>query len=299
MVKFSVIVPIYNVEKYIRKCLETIEAQTFRDFEVICVDDCGSDNSMKIAEEFAQRNPNFKIVKHEENRGLSAARNTGIKLAQGEFLVFIDSDDYIDTSLLQKVSDAFDTHDVDSVWYNAKICFERTGEQILMLRDRLPFSGEINLNSENITRFSDYAWNKVFRASKLKELNMEFAEGLFFEDSEFYFRVFTQIKKVYYIKDPLYYYQSRENSIVTSSEKDELKFYHLFLIIENLYAYYKENNLFDEYKRVLLKIFSDRVISVKVKKKRDFIIPIAARTLETIDFPNSYTDLKIDLDLEK
>ena len=103
MPKISVIVPIYNVEKYLAKCLDTILAQTFSDIEIICVNDGSTDNSRKILSEYAKKDSRIKIV-DKKNGGLSSARNAGMKVAQGEFISFIDSDDWIDETLLSKSS---------------------------------------------------------------------------------------------------------------------------------------------------------------------------------------------------
>ena len=126
MPKFSVVVPIYNVEKYIGKCLTSIQMQTFSDFEVLCIDDCGNDTSISIAESFVQKDSRFRIIKHEKNRGLSAARNTGIENSIGDYILCIDSDDWVESVLLELVFKAFQSKDVESVWFNAKTHFEKT-----------------------------------------------------------------------------------------------------------------------------------------------------------------------------
>ena len=98
MPKISVIVPIFNVEKYLKECLESIINQTFKDIEIICINDGSTDNSLDILNQYAEKDNRIKVIT-QSNQGLSAARNTGIKYANGEYISFIDSDDYIDTSL--------------------------------------------------------------------------------------------------------------------------------------------------------------------------------------------------------
>lgn len=92
----SVIVPIYNVQNYIAECLESIISQTYRDLEIICVDDCGLDNSISIVKKYMKKDDRIKLVHHEENQGLGGARNTGISVANGEYIYFMDSDDKIE-----------------------------------------------------------------------------------------------------------------------------------------------------------------------------------------------------------
>ena len=96
MPKFSIIVPIYKVEKYVSQCIESILAQTYKDFEILCVDDCGNDGSIKIVENFAQTDSRIKILYQDKNRGVAAARNLALENAQGEFLLCVDSDDWIE-----------------------------------------------------------------------------------------------------------------------------------------------------------------------------------------------------------
>ena len=94
--KISLIVPVFNVEKYVSKCLDSLVAQTLKDIEIICVDDCSTDNSLQIIEKYASKDSRIKIVKHEVNKGLGQARNTGLGYSCGEYIWFIDSDDYVD-----------------------------------------------------------------------------------------------------------------------------------------------------------------------------------------------------------
>ena len=115
MAEFSIIVPVYNVEKEIRKCLDSLKNQTYGDFEVLCVDDCGNDSSIDIVKEYAQNDSRFKVLTHEHNRGVSAARNTGLDNAIGEFVMFVDSDDWLELNALEEVKKAFDKSKSDVV----------------------------------------------------------------------------------------------------------------------------------------------------------------------------------------
>ena len=104
---FSIIVPVYNVKKYIRQCIESIQNQTFKDFEAIFIDDCGNDDSIKTVEVFAKNDERIKIIHHDKNLGLSAARNTGLRAATGEYILCVDSDDWIENDCLEKIYTAF------------------------------------------------------------------------------------------------------------------------------------------------------------------------------------------------
>ncbi len=289
MPKISVVLPIYNVEKYIKKCMESIFFQTFKDFEVICIDDCGTDNSIKITQEFVKKDSRFKIIKHEKNLGLSAARNTGIDNATGEYIIFIDSDDWIEANLFEKVYTAFKQNQIDSVWFNA---FIHKVDSTYFLTDELKEDRIIHLNSDNITNFSSYTWNKAFKLSALKNLNIKFPQGLYFEDAEFYFKIFSNISEIYLIAQPLYHYQLRENSIVTSRDNVEKKLEDLFQITVNLYKYFLSNGTFTQNKKLILKSFAENIITIKINNQKKTVINLAKKVLNEIDFPNSYEDLK-------
>ena len=293
MPKISVIVPVYNVESYIEKCLITVKLQTFKDFECICVDDCGNDNSMALVQKFVDNDPRFKIIRHEKNRGLSAARNTGIDNAQGEYIICVDSDDWIDNTLFEFVVNAFENHDVDSVWYNARVVFEKNNTFTTIFNPQVfEFEeGYLNIIPKNINHFPDFAWNKVYRKSTLDKYKLRYCEGLFFEDSEFYIKSFTNFSRVYYTRKPMYNYRQREDSIVSSKKGRSVKNEHLFLTIEKNYDYMIENGKFEEWKEVLLEILTKRIWSVLIKNEHDNIVRIANKTLDHIDFPKSYKDL--------
>lgn len=288
----SVVLPIYNVEKYIRKCLESLVSQTFSDFEVICVDDCGIDSSMQIVNEFVETDSRFKVVKHLKNRGLSAARNTGIDNAKGQYIVFVDSDDWVNVELLAKIVGAFEQNDVKSVWFNALI-HQNSISQIYSLNNDIKQDCLINLSSDNINDFASYAWNKAFRLSDLKYTKIRFPEGLYFEDSEFYYKIFSHFSDIYFIAEPLYHYQLRENSIVTGSKDVEKKFEDMFQITVNLYNYFIEMGTFEQNKKMVLQYFAANIISLKVKKHGEFIANVAKKVLKEIDFPDSYKDLDV------
>ncbi|WP_227166600.1 glycosyltransferase, partial [Enterococcus faecium] len=112
MCEISIIVPVYKVEKYLRKCVDSILAQTFTDFEVILVDDGSPDNSGKICDEYAEKDNRVRVI-HKENGGLSSARNAGIDVARGKYLGFVDSDDYIDEDMYEILYENLKIHDAD------------------------------------------------------------------------------------------------------------------------------------------------------------------------------------------
>lgn len=294
MPKISVIVPIYNVEAYIEKCLTSIKIQTFKDFECICIDDRGDDNSIALAQKIADSDSRFKIIAHEKNRGLSAARNTGIDNAKGEYIVCVDSDDWIDDVLLENVINVFEKYDVDSVWYNARKIIEKNNTFSTIFNSKIFESEEgfLEITPKNINNFPDFAWNKAYKKESLDKYDLRYCEGIFFEDSEFYIKAFTNFSRIFYIRKPMYNYRQRENSIISSKEKRNVKNEHLFLTIEKNYDYLIKTGKFREWKEVLLEIFTKRIWSILIKGEHNNIVRIADRTLDYIDFPSGYQDLE-------
>ena len=115
MIKVSIIVPVYNVELYLRECLDSIINQTLKDIEIICVDDCSTDNSYIILDEYSKKDSRIKLLKHNVNKGLGPARNTGINVAQGEYIGFIDSDDYISLDYFENLYNTAKKYNSDIV----------------------------------------------------------------------------------------------------------------------------------------------------------------------------------------
>lgn len=293
MPKITVIIPIYNVELYIERCLNSVMSQSYNDFECLCIDDCGTDNSIAIVQKIIEKDSRFRIISHEKNRGLSAARNTGIDNAKGEYIVCIDSDDWVDNTLFEFIVNAFEKQDVDSVWYNARVILEKNNTFTTLFNPKIFESNEgyINITPKNITAFPDFAWNKAYKKEVLDKYNLRYCEGLFFEDSEFYIKAFTNFSRVYYTRKPMYNYRQRENSIVSSKDGRNKKNEHLFLTIEKIYDYLIENGKFQEWKNVLLEIYTKRIWAVLIKDEHDNIVRYANKTLDYIDFPFSYQDL--------
>ena len=129
--KISLIVPVFNVEKYVSKCLDSLVAQTLKDIEIICVDDCSTDNSLQIIEKYAAKDARIKIFKHEVNKCVGQARNTGLEHAVGEYIWFVDSDDCVDTKACQILYKTAKEYEVDMVSFQA-LCFieDETGNEV-------------------------------------------------------------------------------------------------------------------------------------------------------------------------
>ena len=213
--KVSVIVPIYKVEKYLDQCVESIINQTYSNLEIILVDDGSPDNCPKMCDEWAKRDSRIKVV-HKENGGLSDARNAGMKVATGDCVSFIDSDDYVSVDFFQTLLDVMIQEKSDIVECDLVKFYEDSPIE------NIEFSQEINtfdteksmsmLISEN--EFHQHVWNKLYKADVA--LNIPFAKDKLNEDEFWTYLVFGQAQKVSKIKKPMYYYLQRSGSIMGS-----------------------------------------------------------------------------------
>jgi len=217
----SIIIPIYNVEPYIRQCLQSVMDQTLTEgLECILVDDCGQDKSMEIAQQMVDEyngNIDFHIIHHEHNRGLSAARNTGIDAATGDYLYFLDSDDWISPECIQLMVEAVSKHpDTEIVFAGANVSQNKLNWLDYTKKQLPEYSNDKEWLQCSMLRrynFGMTAWNKLISTKFIHEHNLKFAEGLIHEDELWNFELSKHIKHASFIPHNTYNYLIRENSI--------------------------------------------------------------------------------------
>ena len=222
-IKVSIIIPVYNVEPYIQVCLQSVESQTYKNVEVIFVDDCGTDDSVLLIADFISRNglTNWRIEHHQANKGLSGARNTGLRAATGDYVYFLDSDDRITPECLEVLVKQLDNKAYDIVIGDYENSID-VGESMLHHKD-----GEIVGNDEILRTYSQgqwyvMAWNKLCNRQFLLNNNLYFVEGLLHEDVVWTFMVACKAQSLCVLNHPTYVYNIRQASIMTSMsiEKD-------------------------------------------------------------------------------
>jgi len=240
--KISVIVPVYNVEEYLERCLNSLVNQTLKDIEIIVVNDGSPDNSQKIIDKYVKKYKNVKSY-IKKNGGLSDARNYGLKYATGEYISFIDSDDYVDETMMEKMYNKAISNDYDLVVCN----LEMVDGQFKLIKK--VFSNlEYDINSvEEIRKYMlviySSAVNKIYKRSLFDE-KVRFKKGVWFEDVEFIYRLIPYIKSIGCVKEHLYYYVQREGSITKTF--DERIFSHIYNW-NGLVDYYKKNGFYNKY----------------------------------------------------
>lgn len=211
----SVIIPVYNVEPFIGRCIQSVKRQIEGvDGEVILVDDCGSDNSLAIAHEVLGDSPNVRIVKHERNRGLSAARNTGLSVANGDYVLFVDSDDILADDCISKFIELKEEYPDADVIVGQFDEFEEEGS---CHTSKWKQHGGLYVN-DVIVPYLNWdipvtAWNKLCRRSFLLENDLTFEEGLVHEDALWSFQVACMAHKVVVADKVTYHYRQRKGSL--------------------------------------------------------------------------------------
>lgn len=237
MPKVSVIVPFYNVEKYIEKCLESLVNQTLEDIEIILVNDGSKDDSLDIAKKFIQKFPNKIIYLEKENGGLSDARNYGIPHAKGEYIAFLDSDDYIEKDMYKDMyeiaqKEKSDMVECDFYWEFPNKMKKSVGQLYYEKKEMLE-------------KIRVVAWNKLIKRELLENEEIRFPKGYRYEDVEFTYKLVPFLDKVSFLKKTYIHYIQREGSITNSQNEKNMQ---IFNVLENVIKYYKEKNIYEEYK---------------------------------------------------
>lgn len=216
--KFSIIIPVFNVAQYLCDCLDSVLDQTFPDFEAICVNDGSTDNSLEILEEYQKKDPRIKVI-CQENQGLSGARNTGIKAAQGEYLFFLDSDDWLAKNALEILSNNINVQDL--LCFSGQRYFEDTRE--FDKADVLPNESGISgweYYNRHALEHRNFAFVcvvlRTYRRQYLIDNNLSFERGIYHEDNMFTPLACYYAKSVKVIPDVLYFYRVRGKSITTT-----------------------------------------------------------------------------------
>lgn len=252
--KFSIVVPVYNVAKYLNECIQSILTQSYEEFELILVDDGSKDESKTICDEYAKIDSRVQVL-HKVNGGLSDARNVGTQYAKGDYVVYIDSDDYIcDPDFLKKINEKANSN-FDVICYKFKKYFENK-----MVFGECSFScpniDEIDTLSgrikEMVRRDAFYcsAWSKAIRLNILKDNRIQFERGLLGEDQEWYYHVLTKIHSITYIDEAFLVYRQRDNSITSSWKIKNLT--DCIYVVNKWYQQIPEENIEDDYKIALL-----------------------------------------------
>lgn len=238
--KVSIILPVYNVAPYLRQSLDSIIAQTLTDIEIICVDDGSTDESGKILDEYKEKDARIKVI-HKKNAGTGAARNDGLKIATGECIGFVDPDDWILPNMYERLYNILQDKELDIVMFTPDVFNDQTQkhEGFLYFQDsNFPkILDDKIFNKDDISPFSYpmCVWNKLYRKKLFDENNIDFAEGLDFEDHKVIFKSLFTAKRIYFIREKLYVYRhSRKGSILSDNDTRMFDHIKIYDIVENI-----------------------------------------------------------------
>ncbi|MEG0176111.1 glycosyltransferase [Anaerorhabdus sp.] len=250
MSKVSIIVPIYNVEEYLGKCIESCLCQTFTDYELILVNDGSTDNGLSICHEYEKKDSRIKVL-DKPNGGLSDARNAGMKTAMSPYIYFLDSDDFIEPTLIEKCVNKLDETNADMVIFDVYQYFMKTNTKEI-IKNGYGDSRCVNVgnNPEVLTKVLNAAWNKMYKLSLFKDNHIEYPVGYYYEDLGTTYKLMLKANQICFINEPLYdYLADRPGNI---SQQFNQKTYHILDMIEEIVEYYKKENKFHLYYNELM-----------------------------------------------
>ena len=278
MIKVSIIVAFYNVENYIEKCLKSLVNQTLEDIEILLVNDGSQDGTKEIAKQFVEKYPNKIIYLEKENGGLSDARNYAIPHAKGEYIAFLDSDDYVETNMYEEMYNKAKKEDLDYVecdflWEYPNKTLESKGKQYNNKKEMFIYTRVVT-------------WNKLIKREIVQDNHLEFPKGYRYEDVEFFYKLLPLIHHYGIVEKPFIHYVQRENSI---SNVQNTRTKEIIDVLGHVIDYYKRNQLFDEYKeeieytytRYILCSSMLRMVMIENRKERKEIINLAWKSLNT------------------
>ena len=255
MPKVSVIVPVYNVEKYLRKCLDSLVNQTLDDIEILVINDGSPDQSQMIIEEY-QRNYSFLKGYMKKNGGLADARNFGLQYAKGKYIGFIDSDDSVELDMYEKMYEKAEETQADLVVCDLEYVWENESKEPM----RMAGLNHIDGKSERQSLFTSplFAWNKLYRREFFLNTGLQYSVGKWYEDIPVTVPLFAEAKRIAYVPQVMIHYLQRSSSIMGSGY--DKRMYHIFDQMKFIYEYYHDHGLFDAYKEEIEYLFVEHLM---------------------------------------
>lgn len=247
-IKLSIVVAVYNLEKYLPRCLDALVNQTLQEIEILCVDDGSTDSAPKIIDEYATKYPNKVKAFHKENGGEFTTRNYGLERAQGEYVTFVDTDDYVELNWAEKLYNTAKENDADMA-----VCgFERIdlNTNKVVATNMTNFGNTvkyINAKDDYLLFINPAPWNKIYKREKIKDLRFLPFRG--FNDTMFLASCYTKMNKIAFVQDVLYHYYLRYDSQIHSVNENDVNNLKKYLLeVKELYI---KSNKYEEMKYIL------------------------------------------------
>ena len=255
MFHVSVIIPVYNTEKYLRRCMESLVNQTLKEVEILLVDDGSTDNSLSIMLEYENRYPEKVKVYTKENGGQATARNLGIQRSRGKYIGFVDSDDYVDVVMYETMYRVAEENQCDMVECHYRYLCEE-GKRTKEYRAR-GYIRQYKNQRDMFINAQVSPCNKLFRREVLMHEGVDFPEGFIYEDTAFYIKSIPFIKKEIHINEHFYYYFLRGGSTMNANRSRKVG--NIFPVLENIIEFYRKSNFYSTY-RMELEYFCVKIL---------------------------------------
>lgn len=262
MIKVSVIVPVYNVEKYLDKCLNSLVNQTLKDIEIIVINDGSTDNSKKIIDKYKKEYPALIKSVNTKNRGIGPARNLGIKKATGKYITFVDSDDYLKEDALEKAFNHIKENNSDIViydWYEVNDKYEIINEVTIKSFLTTP----LNNNKELLFLINPGPCNKLYKRELFKDISFPESK-IKYEDLMTIIKVLVSAKRISKLDEKIYYYLIRANGETKTVDK---RVFDILEVLDNINNYFKDKKVYDEYYQELVYLNIKNIMFQVVKQR--------------------------------
>lgn len=302
-VKVSIIMPVYNVEEYLHDSLNSLINQTLTEIEIICVDDCSTDSSGEILEFFKWKDNRLRILQNTKNVGAGFSRNKALSIAKGEYVLFLDSDDWLDENAIEELYDKATKNNLDVLMFklinynqDSGIFFKTDYYSMVIVNSYIDKVFDYrSFDKYKLFKIPNSPCNKLIKTSVLKDNDITFPEGLIHEDNLFFFKLMFNSKRMMITDDYYYNRRIRDNSVMTTQDK---KLMDIISITDLVMSYFRQEGYYDEYKRqllnYLLRALKSRFYDIPIEYKEEYY----HKMKENIDkYVNSYS-IKEDFEKE-
>lgn len=251
----SVIVPVYNAEKYLKKCLDSLNKQTLETIEIICINDGSTDKSLEILNDYAKKDSRIKVIS-KENGGAGSARNVGLENVNGKYVAFVDADDWVDSDIFEKLYNLSESKNTDIIIFKMLDYDEKNDEFYKSDYYKIKPLNEFNNKlfkikdiENSLFKITTSTANKFYNTEFLKKSGARFPEGFIFEDNPFFFDLMLKADKIFLLDEYVYYRRRRESSVMSSINDS---YYGIIPIIDIITNVFRKNNAYDRFKKDLL-----------------------------------------------
>ena len=262
MPKISIIIPNYNTEKYLPRCLDSLIHQSFQDIEIIVIDDGSKDRSVAVIQSY--QDDRIRLLHHQgDGFGPGGARNMGLDAATGKYIMFCDSDDWYEQNMCQKMYETIEREKVDVVccqnYFDVEEGLSQAEINYRQTKQKDP-SGKYTLTDNKVKKTNVLLWNKIWRRDVIEQYHIRFIPKNEHDDDAFWYMYGAMASTIYYIKEKLYHYFLRENSIMSAAfQKKPKNPLNRFQVCLAVFEFFKENQVVDKHKNLILKVFKSQM----------------------------------------